>query len=176
MKDIFVDREKEMKVLSREWDNRPSFIVLYGRRRVGKTRLLKEFSKGKRAFFFTFPEATKEVQMREFKEALSRFLGDELILKVEMENWLDLLNYLGERVEDALIVLDEFTYAIKSERKILSDLQRVWDHLLGEKNVMLVVSGSMLGMMWDDVLSHTSPSTAGGRGALTCGPSITGTR
>ena len=153
----FIDREREMAALEREWRNRPSFVVLYGRRRVGKTRLLREFSKGKRVFFFTFPEAVKTVQMAEFKRALSEFLNDGLILKVETDSWLDLLTYLAERTDDALIVLDEFTYAIKSDRKILSDLQRVWDGILSEKNVMLVISGSLLGMMWDDVLSHASP-------------------
>ncbi|WP_297535516.1 ATP-binding protein, partial [Thermococcus sp.] len=153
----FIDREREMKVLEWEWENRPSFVVLYGRRRVGKTRLMREFSKGRKTFFFTFPEAIREVQMKEFKRAISSFLGDELILKVETDNWFDLLSYLAERAEDCLIVLDEFTYAIKSDRKILSDLQRVWDGILSEKNVMLVISGSLLGMMWDDVLSHASP-------------------
>ena len=153
----FIDREREMKVLEREWKNRPSFLVLYGRRRVGKTRLIREFSRDKITFFFTFPEAIKEVQMKEFKGALASFLGDELISKVETDNWFDLLNYLAERVDDCLVVLDEFTYAIKSDRKILSDLQRVWDGILSEKKVMLVISSSLLGMMWDDVLSHASP-------------------
>ncbi len=153
----FIDREREMEILAREWESRPSFVVLYGRRRVGKTRLLREFSKGKRTFFFTFPEATKTLQMAEFKKVLSDFLGDGLVLKLETDNWLDLLTYLAERVDDSLVVLDEFTYAIKSDRKILSDLQRVWDGILSEKNVMLVISGSLLGMMWDDVLSHASP-------------------
>ncbi len=153
----FIDREREIGLLEREWENRPSFVVLYGRRRVGKTRLLREFSKGKRTFFFTFPEAVKTLQMTEFKKAVSDFLGDGLILKLETDNWLDLFTYLAERVDDSLVVLDEFTYAIKSDKKILSDLQRVWDGTLSEKNVMLVLSGSLLGMMWDDVLSHASP-------------------
>ncbi|MEO2152380.1 MAG: ATP-binding protein [Thermococcus sp.] len=153
----FIDREREIGVLEREWENRPSFVVLYGRRRVRKTRLMREFSRSRKTFFFTFPEAIKEVQMKEFKRALASFLGDKLILKVETDNWLDILSYLAERAEDCLIVLDEFTYAIKSDRKILSDLQRVWDGILSEKNVMLVISGSLLDMMWDDVLSHASP-------------------
>ncbi len=153
----FIDREREIEILVREWKNRPSFVVLYGRRRVGKTRLLREFSKGKRTFFFTFPEAVTPLQMAEFKKAVSDFLGDGLILKLETDNWLDLLTYLAERIDDSLVVLDEFTYAIKSDKKILSDLQRVWDGILSERNVMLVISGSLLGMMWDDVLSHASP-------------------
>lgn len=153
----FIDREREMGILEREWGNRPSFVVLYGRRRVGKTRLLREFAKSRRTFFFTFPEALKEVQMREFREAMADFLGDDFARKLKTEDWLDLLRYLAEKADDCLIILDEFTYAIKSERNILSDLQRVWDNILSEKNVMLVLSGSLLGVMWDDVLSHASP-------------------
>ena len=99
----FIDREREIEILAREWENRPSFVVLYGRRRVGKTRLLREFSKGKRTFFFTFPEAVKTLQMAEFKKALSEFLGDGLILKLETDNWLDLLTYLAERIDDLLL-------------------------------------------------------------------------
>ena len=154
----FIDREKELKILEREWKRKPSFVVLYGRRRVGKTRLIREFSKEKKVFFFTFPEAIKEAQMREFKKELSRFLSDELILKVETDNWYDLFRYLASKVEaETLIVFDEFTYAIKSDRKILSDLQRVWDHELSRRSIMLILSGSLLGMMWDDILSYASP-------------------
>ncbi len=105
----FIDREREMEILGREWKNRPSFVVLYGRRRVGKTRLLREFAKGKRTLFFTFPEAVEEVQMREFREAMSDFLGDDFVRKLKTDAWLDLLRYLAEKVDDCLIVLDEFT-------------------------------------------------------------------
>lgn len=154
---IFINREREMKILEKEWENRPSFVVLYGRRRVGKTRLLREFSKAKKTFFFVFPEAIKEIQMREFKDAMADFLGDEFIRKLKTDNWFDLLKYLAEEVDDCLIVLDEFTYAVKSDRKILSDLQRVWDIILSEKKVMLVLSAPLLGMMWDEMLSHASP-------------------
>ncbi|WP_324735286.1 ATP-binding protein [Thermococcus sp. SY098] len=154
----FIDREKELKILEREWKRKPSFVVLYGRRRVGKTRLIREFSKEKKVFFFTFPEAIKEAQMREFKKELSRFFDDELILKLETDSWYDLFKYLASKLEaETLMVFDEFTYAIKSDRKILSDLQRVWDHELSRKSVMLILSGSLLGMMWDDVLSYASP-------------------
>lgn len=60
----FVDRERELGILEKEWRNTPSFVVIYGRRRVGKTRLLVEFSRGKRAIFHTFMEGTKESQIK----------------------------------------------------------------------------------------------------------------
>jgi len=154
----FVDREKEIALLQREWENTPSFVVLYGRRRVGKTRLLQEFAKNKTSFFFTFPEAVKEIQIEEFKRELAKFLNDKWLEKLELNDWKELFTYMADKLpEKTLIILDEFTYAIKSDKKILSDLQRVWDHELSRKDVMLVISGSLLGMMWDEVLSYASP-------------------
>lgn len=154
----FIDREKEMTILQREWENTPSFVVLYGKRRVGKTRLLQEFAKNKNSFFFTFPETVKELQMEEFKRELAKFFDDRWVERLELNDWKELFSYMSDKInKKTLIVLDEFTYGIKADKKIISDLQRVWDHELSGKDVMLVISGSLLGMMWDDVLSYASP-------------------
>jgi len=154
----FVDREREMALLQKEWENTPSFVVLYGKRRVGKTRLLQEFANDKKSFFFTFPEAMREIQMREFKRELARFLGDAWLEKLALDDWKELFTYMADKIQGkSLIILDEFTYAIKSDRKILSDLQRVWDHKLSKKDIMLVISGSLMGMMWEEILSYASP-------------------
>ena len=152
----FVDRKRELKKLEEEWKEAPSLVVIYGRRRVGKTRLLVEFSRGKRTFFHTFTEGTKESQIRMIREELSDFYGDELFLS--FNDWYPLFKYLASKInEKTLVVLDEFTYAIKSDRGILSALQRAWDHELSRKPAMLVISGSLMGMMVDDVLSYSSP-------------------
>lgn len=152
----FVNREKELELLEREWKNVPSMIVIYGRRRVGKTRLLVEFSRGKRVFFHTFMEGSKEEQIRNLREELAVFFNDDLFLS--FSEWNPLLKYLAARIkEKTLVVFDEFTYAIKSDRTVLSALQRVWDHELSEKPIVLVLSGSLIGMMVDEVLSSASP-------------------
>ena len=152
----FIDRENELKLLEEQWANLPSFVVLYGRRRTGKTRLLVEFSKGKRAFFHTFMEDTRERQIRKLREELVAFFNDELFLS--LDDWYSLFKYLSLKIEEkTLIILDEFSYALKSDRTILSALQRAWDHDLSRKPVMLVLSGSLIGMMVDEVLSYSSP-------------------
>ncbi|ASJ12683.1 ATP-binding protein [Thermococcus thioreducens] len=152
----FIDRENELKLLEEQWANLPSFVVLYGRRRTGKTRLLVEFSKGKRAFFHTFMEDTRERQIRKLREELAAFFKDELFLS--LDDWYSLFRYLSLKIEEkTLIILDEFSYALKSDRTILSALQRAWDHDLSRKPVMLVLSGSLIGMMVDEVLSYSSP-------------------
>lgn len=152
----FVDRENELRLLEEQWMNPPSFVVIYGRRRTGKTRLLVEFSKGKRAFFYTFMEDTRERQIRNLREELATFFNDELFMS--FDEWYPLFKYLASKIDEkTLIVFDEFSYALKSDRAILSALQRAWDHDLSRKPVMLVLSGSLIGMMVDDVLSHSSP-------------------
>jgi hypothetical protein len=145
-----------MEILEREWGNTPSFVVLYGRRRVGKTRLLIEFSRRKKVFFHTFMEGTKENQIKSLREELARFFSDDIFLS--FNEWYPLLKYLASKInEKTLIVLDEFTHVIKSDKTVLSALQRTWDHELGKKEVMLVISGSLIGMMIDEVLSYSSP-------------------
>jgi AAA+ ATPase superfamily predicted ATPase len=152
----FVDRERELGLLEREWKNTPSLVVIYGRRRIGKTRLLVEFSRRKRAFFHTFMEGTKEAQVKSLAGELADFFNDEVFLS--FSDWYPLFKYLSGKIDEkTLLVLDEFTYAVKTDRGILSALQRVWDHGLSSKPVMLVLSGSLMGMMEDEVLSHSSP-------------------
>jgi len=153
---LFVDRERELEILEREWERVPSFLVIYGRRRVGKTRLLVEFSRERRVFFHTFTEGTKENQIKVIREELAEFYGDDTFLS--FNDWYPLFKYLASKIEEkTLIVFDEFTYAVKSDRGILSALQRAWDHELSKKPIMLVLSGSLMGMMVDDVLSYSSP-------------------
>ncbi|NJD99634.1 ATP-binding protein [Thermococcus sp. LS1] len=153
---LFIDRERELGILDREWERVPSFVVVYGRRRVGKTRLLVEFSRGRKVFFHTFTEGTKENQIKVIREELAEFYGDDIFLS--FNDWYPLFKYLASKIkEKTLIVLDEFTYAVKSDRGILSALQRAWDHELSKRPVMFVLSGSLMGMMVDDVLSYSSP-------------------
>lgn len=152
----FVDRKHEMEILEREWENAPSFVVIYGRRRVGKTRLLIEFSRGRKVFFHTFMEGTKENQIKSLREELARFFNDDIFLS--FNEWYPLFKYMASRInEKTLIVLDEFTHAIKSDKTVLSALQRAWDHEFGRREAMLVLSGSLIGMMIDEVLSYSSP-------------------
>ncbi|WP_324735530.1 ATP-binding protein [Thermococcus sp. SY098] len=152
----FVNRKRELERLEREWKNVPSFVVVYGRRRIGKTRLLVEFSKNKNTFFHTFFEGTKESHIKALRKELAEFFSDEIFLS--LNDYYTIFRYLADKIDaKTLIVLDEFTYALKGDKELASKLQRAWDHHLSKKPVMLVVSGSLIGMMRDEVLSYSSP-------------------
>ncbi len=154
----FINRETELNILNNEWTKDNSFVVIYGKRRVGKTELIKQFTQDKPALIYIFPEASKQIQINELKNTIATYFNDDILPHIEISDWYVLFDYLSRLVKDkTCIVFDEFTYGIKSDRKILSDLQRVYDTKLKDKELMIIVSGSLLGMVHEDILNNTSP-------------------
>jgi len=154
----FINRQAELNLLQEEFKKAPSFVVLYGRRRIGKSRLIEEFTSGKDSFYFVFPDASKQIQMREFKKQASAYFADPYIEKLETDSWFDLFDYISRLLgKGKIVVLDEFSYAVKTDPRILSDLQRAWDRSMSKSGMMLIISGSLLGLMREEVLSSGSP-------------------
>lgn len=89
----FIDRERELATLNEQHTaNDAAFMVIYGRRRVGKTTLIKEFIKNKRALYFLANEETEAVSMRRFAETLAEYTGQEYLKNASFENWRDLFD------------------------------------------------------------------------------------
>lgn len=154
----FINREQELEILEKEWGRNNSFVIVYGRRRIGKTELIKNFITKKPHISYIFPEASKQTQLNEFKQVVAFALKDDLLTRIEINDWYLMFDYLSRIIpENYCIALDEFTFGIKSDRKILSDLQRIWDQKFKDKKIMLLLSGSLLGMVYEDMLSQSSP-------------------
>lgn len=105
--------------------------------------------------------------MRGFKRQASAHFADPYIEKLETDSWLYLFDYVSRLLgKGKIVVLYEFSYAVKTDPRILSDLQRAWDRNMSKRGVMLIISGSLLVLMREEVLSSGSPPpfTAGGRG------------
>ncbi|HDQ08209.1 MAG TPA: ATP-binding protein [Methanoculleus sp.] len=156
----FIDREEERSILEEEWraDGR-RLIVLYGRRRIGKTRLLFEFAQGKEGVMYFAEETPAHLQIKGLQEACARYLHDSLLGELTIESWSQLFTYLVQHPPHhrSYLIIDEFTYLIKSDKSVLSALQKAWDNGLSASPWCIVLSGSHLGMMSDLALSHTSP-------------------
>ena len=90
----FVNREKEMETLNREYKKENSFVVIYGRRRVGKTTLIKEFIKDKKAFYFLLINKNENLQIERFKNQIAENFKDEILNKIEIKDWDTLFEYL----------------------------------------------------------------------------------
>ena len=153
-----IDREEEMAHLERLYGSkRAEFFVLYGRRRVGKTKLLRAFCANKPHLFFVATLSSETEQLATFSQALWRFSHAEVPEGFTFPSWESALRALAELPGRPIVVLDEFTYLISSNKAIPSILQKVWDERLSEANLMLVLCGSYIGIMEREVLGYQAP-------------------
>ena len=157
----FVDRQEELALLDAAW-RRPSaaLVVLYGRRRVGKSRLIQEFLREKDGLYVIFEDTSRRLQLDDFRTRLADHLSDEFLRRTSLDEWRDLFAYLAKTLPPRrriCIALDEFSFAVKNDRALIPALQQFWDSFLSRTRVMLILSGSLLGLMTDEVLMSSSP-------------------
>lgn len=156
----FVDREQEMATLQSEYDRDGSaLVVLYGRRRVGKTTLISEFIKNKKALFFLASEESESQNRLAFQEKAADFLNSDLLKNVEVKSWDVLFRAIMDTHFDSkpVIVLDEFQYLGKSNPAFPSVFQRIWEEILKDRQVMVILCGSLISMMQSQTLTYDSP-------------------
>ncbi|MCH4082293.1 MAG: ATP-binding protein [Atopobiaceae bacterium] len=155
----FIGRTRELAALEHHYrTGRFEMVVLYGRRRLGKTMLLKQFAKGKRCLFFTALEKSDAINLGVFAEAIGEAFQ---IPGIAFSSWLDALWFVAQHAEDIeeplLVIFDEFPYAAKANPSLPSMLQQLIDHSLIDKEMTLVLCGSNQGFMESEVLGKKSP-------------------
>ncbi|AKG91285.1 putative ATPase {AAA+ superfamily} [Geoglobus ahangari] len=144
----FVDRMDELKTIRERLDsNSFELIIVYGKRRIGKTRLVLEAVKDKEHIYYLAVEGDN---LRHFKRVASKVVPS---ISYSQEDWEAYFNFL----KDKIIVIDEFPNLIKEDPKIVSLLQRIVDLILSGTNTKLIILGSSISMMSDKVLSYKSP-------------------
>ena len=158
----FINRKKELDALFKEYKRETaSFVVIYGRRRVGKTALINEFCKNKRKLFFLATEESDAENRNSFKNAAADFLDNQLLQEASLESWELVFDLIAEscnsKLERLILVLDEFQYLGKANPAFPSILMGIWERKLKDKNIMLILSGSLIHMMTSQVLSYDSP-------------------
>lgn len=156
----FIDREEELAVLENEYSaNRASLVILYGRRRVGKTSLISEFIKDKKSLFFLASEESESQNRLDFKNKAADFINNALLREANVSNWDTIFKTIAETAFDTkpIIVIDEFQYLGKVNSAFPSIFQRIWDETLKNKSIMVILCGSLISMMESQTLSYSSP-------------------
>lgn len=155
----FIGRRSELNTLENEYARSGGFVVVYGRRRVGKTTLIKEFIKDKTAFYFLATEETESQSISRFSGVIARATDNIYLKNANFTDWLDLFRIVSEYKPDEkkVLVIDEFPYLVKTNPAFPSILQNAWDEILKNANVMLILSGSLISMMQKHALSYDSP-------------------
>ncbi|WP_218267351.1 ATP-binding protein [Saccharolobus shibatae] len=142
-----VDRERELQALKKRLSsNDLELIIIYGRRRIGKTFLILNAVNG---YDFIYYLATEKNNLIKFKE-LAESKYEEI--KYVKEDWEAIFHYL----RDKIIIIDEFPYMIKEDESVLSTFQKIVDETLKGSKTKLILLGSSVSMM-EDAISYKSP-------------------
>ncbi len=152
----FVNRKKELRSLENFHEKEGfEFLILSGRRRVGKTRLLQEFLKNKNKIFLLCENRKWEYNLEKFNEKIAEHFD---IPSPNFKSFKDCFNFISKKKRKKTIVsIDEFSYLIKNNEDILAEFQSIIDENLQNKDIMLILSGSAVSMMEREILGHKSP-------------------
>ena len=157
---MFVGRERELKALKDVYDkNGFGMTIIYGRRRVGKSTLIKEFIKGKKVIFYTATKVGAERNLELFSKQVLDVLDPDMSSASfsSLESLFDIITNKLPYDHKTIIVIDELPYWAEKDESLLSVLQKYIDTQWGLKNMMLILCGSALSFMEKKVLSEKSP-------------------
>lgn len=151
----FIGRQRELALLERIYERETvKSCIVYGRRRIGKTRLLREFSKGRRTLFVQFVESSVQANAEILIDAVNRLTGSDIPY--------DDLHHALETVvtacsqERTLVVFDEVPYLLRGNRTVASELQHMMDLIHEVTDSMVVFCGSSMSLM-EEVLDRKRP-------------------
>jgi AAA+ ATPase superfamily predicted ATPase len=157
---MFINRKAELEQLNRLYNsNRAELFVLYGRRRVGKTELLRAFCGDKPHLFFIATLSSDSEQLATFSQQIYAMDHTDVSSEFTFPSWEVAFRAMADLPMQTrpIVVMDEFTYLISGNKAIPSILQKVWDEKLKNTVLMLVLCGSYIGMMETEVLGYQAP-------------------
>ena len=158
----FIGRKKELKALENAYHSQGSaFMPVYGRRRVGKSELIKHFIRDKQALYFLGKQAPGKLQLREFLRNGASVLKQPLLKQASAADWQEAISMVLEQVstgEKIVLVMDEFQWTVQACPELPSVFQSFIDDDWGGRcKVFLILCGSYMGFMEKKVLGEKSP-------------------
>lgn len=161
----FIGRKAELELLDDLWaSGKSALVILYGRRRVGKTRLLTHWLKSKgvdRGFYWMAEATSPHDQLRSFTQTFTAFEDPELDIHKDLTfpTWEHSFRQIAKLAQNqrVAVLIDEVTYIMEIVPQFVSSLQKAWDQWLKNSQVMLVLSGSDLGIIEKGLLSYRAP-------------------
>lgn len=155
---MFVGRENELKTLEDLYKkNNYQMIVMYGRRRVGKTTLISKFIENKPSIFFSAQEANDKLNIELFSKKIFEFFN--MKSSAYFDAWNDAFEFIADKAksERFILVIDEFPYAAEENKSLRSIIQNIIDHKLKDTNIFIILCGSQISFMENEVLGYKSP-------------------
>jgi AAA+ ATPase superfamily predicted ATPase len=156
---MFIGRKRELDDLNKMYEsNKFEFMVIYGRRRVGKTALISEFIKDKDAIYMMGVESNSKQNLENFSQSIMEYKTGKLIDNSFL-NFQSALEYVFNIAKEKRVILaiDEYPYIARAEKNLASTLQRLIDTYKDSSKLMLILCGSSMSYMEDNVLAYKAP-------------------
>lgn len=170
----FTDRERELAGLRALYAQPGSqLFVLYGRRRLGKTALLKQFGQGQPAVYYMADRTAAQSQRDAMARTMAAFLEEPSLAAARYDDWYALFaafDRLRKSASKLVLVLDEFQYLCQVDRSFSSVVQKWWDEHWQAGNIFLVLCGSVTSLMHRETLAVSSPLYGRAHGQLLLQP------
>ena len=157
---MFVCRDRELRELQLRYEGDAfECVIIYGRRRVGKTSLINEFCKDKEVIFFPALKETVQGNLEVLSEAIQEYKDPDATSSITYKSFQDAFQEIGRIADEKRIVfvIDEFPYLAKADDTITSRLQHLIDHHWKNGKMFLIICGSSVSFMEDEVLAYESP-------------------
>lgn len=157
---MFIGRKKELKKLEKLYNSSHfEFVIIYGRRRVGKTTLIQEFCKNKLAIYTVGREANPQTNLENISRDICHITMPEAENNTIFTNWENVFHYIGNYSENErlILVLDEYPYFAGTCPELSSILQAHIDQKLKYGKLFLILCGSSMSFMENQVLGYKSP-------------------
>lgn len=156
---MFIGRARELKALNNLYiSNKFEFAVIYGRRRVGKTELIKQFIGNKKAIYFMGVESNAKQNLENFSKSIFEF-NTGMSVDTVFASFQVALEYafqLAEK-ERIILVIDEYPYVAHASKSLPSTLQFLIDKYMDSSKLMLILCGSSVSYMEEHVLAYKAP-------------------
>lgn len=156
---MFIGRNREMNTLNRLYmSDKFEFAVIYGRRRVGKTALITQFIKDKKAIYFMGVESNAQQNLTNFSSNILEYQNG-ITVQTSFASFQDALEYVFQLAEKERIILaiDEYPYVARASKSLASVLQMLIDKYKDKSKLMLILCGSAMSYMEDHVLAYKAP-------------------
>ena len=154
----FIDRDRELSFLEERWrEPKGQFVVLWGKRRVGKTELVKKFVSDKPHVYFLAESTSEKEQLHRFSQTVGRFFKEPLLTTRGFAGWEESFQYIREKNKRFVLAIDEFPYLMGSNPAIAGLFQKAWDEFWSGGPIFLILLGSSMAMMENEVLGYRSP-------------------
>ena len=165
----FYNRTDELEALEQRWSSaKAEYVVIYGRRRVGKTELILRFAEDRRCIYFEANSGTERDHLDDLSTALTQTSGRELLAAQPLSSWQAFFAAIGEELQSGslLVALDEFQFVARETPAIGSLINRFWREHRDNPNLFLILSGSDVSFFEREIVGYGATTYGRRTGSL----------